>query len=225
MNRSLTGRHTIIAVLIAGAAVAAASVVGADEPTPVPSATPGAAAATPTPTKKPIVITDENLQQYAERGSLTTAQPGGQGAASTGGRPVHGGESGSAELGSGLPPVQLPADNSEDEKRRYWRELYERQVKLIEQLGLEIKDLDAAIPGLWNKFYAWDDPAYRDGVIKPELDRSLARRDEVEKQLETERARLPQIMDDARRDGASPGWFRDLPRPTEVLSGTGTEPE
>ena len=30
MNRSLTGRHTIIAVLIAGAAVAAASVVGAD---------------------------------------------------------------------------------------------------------------------------------------------------------------------------------------------------
>ena len=101
----------------------------------------------------------------------------------TGGRPVHVGSD------SGLPPVQVPADDSEAEKKRYWRELYQRQVDIIQQLRGEIEILDTAIPGLWNKFYAWDDPAYRDSVIKPELDQALLRREHLEKQLVEERAR------------------------------------
>ena len=51
---------------------------GAEDPaptsTPAPSAT--ATASTASPTKRPIVITDENLQEYAQQGSLTTASPG-----------------------------------------------------------------------------------------------------------------------------------------------------
>lgn len=183
-----------------------------EDPTPAPSPTVTSTSPSPAPTRSAIVITDENLKDYADQGRLTTAEPGNTTGAGTGGRPVHAGSD------SGLPPVQVPADDSEAEKKRYWRELYQRQVDIIQQLRGEIEILDTAIPGLWNKFYAWDDPAYRDSVIKPELDQALVRREHLEKQLVEERARLPKIMDEARRDGASPGWFRDLPRPTDVLS-------
>ena len=83
--------------------------------TPAPSAT--ATASNPSPTKRPIVITDENLQQYAQQGSLTTASPRG---APSAGRPVH---ADGATDESGLPPVQAPMDDSEAEKKRYWRSL------------------------------------------------------------------------------------------------------
>ncbi len=207
-----------IAVVGCSAAVGfGAKLTAAEEPTPTPSPAVTATAqrpATPVPTRKPIVITDENLQEFAEQGRLTTAEPGSSSA--TRGRPVRGGGSG-ADL-SGLPIVEVPADDSEAEKRRYWRDTYQRQLRLVEQLGRQIEELDASIPGLWNKFYAWDDPAYRDGVIKPELDQAIARREHFEKQLELERERLPEIMDQARRDGAQPGWFRDLPSPAAALA-------
>ena len=75
---------------------------------------------------------------------------------------------------------------------------------------ITIEELDKEIPALWNQFYSWDDPAYRDGVIKVKLDRALARRKELEERLAVEEEALPKILDEARRDGALPGWFRGL---------------
>ena len=63
---------------------------------------------------------------------------------------------------------------------------------------------------LTDDFYSRDDPAYRDGVVKPKLDQSLRRREELERQLAQEEPVLEQIKVDARRDGADPGWFREL---------------
>ena len=73
-----------------------------------------------------------------------------------------------------------------------------------------LADLNREIPGLWTKFYSWDDPAYRDGVIKPKLDRDLQEAKELQKKIPEEEAKLDQIREQARRDGALPGWFRGL---------------
>ena len=98
----------------------------------------------------------------------------------------------------------------QDKKREYWRNTYRAQQKLIEELQNRIEELDAEIPRLWNQFYAWDDPAYRDSVIKPELDAKLKERERLAERLPREREKLDEIVRDARRDGAQPGWFRNL---------------
>jgi hypothetical protein len=207
--------------MIISAVLAAATLPGvaAEKPTPTP-------AATPTPTARPsggqalnevagetrlkggedgkaIVITNENLAEIAEKGSVTSVSKSGSGAGAR--RPVR---------APGDVTVLPPTDpEHSDERRRYWRGQYERQVNLIENLQRQIDYLDQEIPGLWTDFYSRDDPAYRDGVIKPKLDDAMARRQRVEKQLNEARPRLTEIQDQARRDGAEPGWFRGIPTP------------
>ena len=182
-----------------------------------------ARAATPTPTPRPrtlgdiaktlklrppsrqagaasgaIVITDSNLEEYAAKGGLTTAS----------GQPAQrGGQASTVNV------QQAQADAKQEAKRKAWRSMYQRQAQLVSSIKSRIKALDEQIPGLWRQFYAWDDPAYRDGVIKPKLDKSLNERNALAKRLPNEEAKLPEILDRARRDGALPGWFRDLPKP------------
>jgi hypothetical protein len=108
--------------------------------------------------------------------------------------------------------------------RSHWRATYMQQVELVAKMRQEIERLDQEIPGLWRQFYAWDDPAYRDGVIKPKLDAALERRQELEQEIVAGEARLSEILEEARRAGAQPGWFRDLPRPTPHSEGDQREP-
>jgi hypothetical protein len=193
--------------------------IAADKPTPTP-------VATLTPTARPaggqglnevagetrlkgtedgkaIVITNENLAEMAEKGSVTSVSKSGSGASDR--RPVR---------ETGEVTVLQPSDpDHSDERRRYWRGQYERQVNLIETLQRQIDYLDQEIPGMWTDFYSRDDPAYRDGVIKPKLDDAMARRQSLEQQLNEARPRLTEIQDQARRDGAEPGWFRGIPTP------------
>lgn len=145
-----------------------------------------------------IVITDSNLQEYAAKGGLTTAT----------GQPQQG--RGQAALANAQ---QARASAEQEAKRKSWRSTYQRQAQLVSSIKTRIKKLDEEIPGLWRQFYAWDDPAYRDGVIKPKLDKALNERNTLAKRLPTEEAKLPEILEQARRDGAEPGWFRDLKGP------------
>jgi len=153
-----------------------------------------------------LVITNENLAAFAEKGTLTFVedpkkQPGTRAA-----RP------GASDLDPDFPDDGLsPSD--EQSKKNFWRGKYEAQLRMVEGIEARIAELDLEIPGLWTKFYSWDDPAYRDGVIKVALDEAVANRDRLEKQLVEEQAKLPKIRDDARRDGALPGWFRGFPSP------------
>lgn len=205
--------------------VGAAGPALASEPTPTPTPTP-TAKPSPTPqpgsvaeaarqaragtgvgesaapTRTPIVISNENLAELAARGTLTevtvTSDPSTR-------RPVS--ATGSA---AGPDDASAPAATEEETKKTYWRGRYKGQKDLVASIKGEIATLDQEIPGLWNQFYAWDDPAYRDGVIKVRLDEALSRREELAKQLPEEEAKLPEILNEARRDGALPGWFRDL---------------
>ena len=105
------------------------------------------------------------------------------------------------------------------EKKQYWQTMYSQQLERLKDTAAQIEVLDYEIPGLWRDFYAWDDPAYRDGVIKPKLDKALAQRQKLEVDMQNGRSRLDEIKDQARKDGAEPGWFRGLgelptPKPT-----------
>jgi hypothetical protein len=205
-----------INVVMAAALCLSAGLWGsaADPPTPTPTRTPRPAGGTSlnemakdTELKgaekgKEIVITNENLSEYADKGSVTA---------------VSGADT------SNLRPVRDPAkvdqvtsndpENS-DERRRYWQNEYKRQVELVASIRYQITVLDGEIPGLWRDFYAWDDPMYRDGVIKPKLDQAMARRQGLEEQLVDAEGKLSEIKEQARRDGAEPGWFRGISVPT-----------
>lgn len=149
---------------------------------------------------KSIVITNENLPDYASQRELTTATKDKKPAL----QPVHG--AGAA--------VKSSNNGPEAERMRYWQGRYQRQIELIASLKQQIEAMDYEIPGLWRDFYAWDDPAYRDSVIKPKIDRLLKEREALEIKLQKEEPRLKEIKEAARQDGAEPGWFRGIKEPT-----------
>ncbi len=156
-----------------------------------------------------IVITNENLSEYADKGGLTTAKEKEAGKGSR--RPVRGDATDSSVTVLGpTDPLHM------DERQRYWVGQYQNQINMVTSVKRQIAVLDAEIPGLWNDFFARDDPAYRDGVIKPKLDASIKRRERLVEQLATAEPRLQEIKEQARRDGAQPGWFRGITVPDEI---------
>jgi len=210
-QRLATARlKTLTGVLVMSGTVAMA----ADKPTPTP--TPRAAGGqtlnevakdkklkgdTAAASSGSIVITNENLSDYASKGGLTTANPG----KNQGTRGVHAGTNVSV----------IDSETSEENKRKhYWQQKYMQQLDRIASIKSQIKDLDLEIPALWNEFFARDDPMYRDGVIKPKIDRSLQRREELTTLLQQEEPKPATIKEEARRDGAEPGWWRDIKEPT-----------
>ena len=214
-------------VLLQGAILVVGALVWSSEkPTPTPTPRPGGGKSLADVAKskelkgaekgKPIVISNENLSDYASQRELTTASEKTQPAS----RPIHGG------TGAGIvtnPAVS--ASGHDDERKRYWQGRYKQQLDLIESVKNQIQKLDSEIPGLWRDFYAWDDPAYRDGVIKPNLDSALARRDGLENQLREIEEELKQIKSSAREDGAEPGWFREIPIATPTKQKPEPTPE
>ena len=200
----------LMAVLVAFVTVALA----ADEPSPTPTPRPagGQSLADVAKDKKlkgdttatsgeSIVITNENLSDYASKGGLTTANPGTRPAT----RGVY----------PGTNVTIVDSETSETNKRKFfWQQRYMQQLERIAAIKRQIEQLDLEIPALWNDFYSRDDPMYRDGVIKPRLDRSLERREQLGKQLQEEEPKLAQIKEEARQDGAEPGWWRDIKEPT-----------
>jgi hypothetical protein len=203
--------RTIIRFAPGLALLVAAVFAAAAEPEPTPTPTP-----TPAATRTPIVITDENLADYAAQGHLTTSDGASSGAGPAERRPVH--RTGTDANTRVEDAVADAAGLAEDEKRQYWRRRYEQQLELVASVEEQIAVLDREIPGMWRDFYAWDDPAYRDGVIKVELDAALARSERLKQQLEVEREQVMKIKTEARKAGAEPGWFRGVAVPTPTAT-------
>jgi hypothetical protein len=199
--------QTMIGLQLALGLALAAGVAAASEPSPTP---------TPAATRTPIVITDDNLADYAAQGHLTTADGNTAASKSAGRRPVHrtGGDANTRVEDAAADAEGLAAN----EKRQYWRRRYQQQLELIASIEGQIAILDREIPGLWRDFYAWDDPAYRDGVIKVQLDAALARSERLKQQIVVEQEQLRRIRVEARKAGAEPGWFRGLDVPTPIAT-------
>jgi len=206
-------------LLVSGLGLAGA----ADEPTPTPTPLPKgertlsdvageiklnkeAAGA-----KGSIVISNENLSEFAGKGHVTEVTKPGPNQSSRGLADVQGA---GAEIEGEAPGY---AENME--KKQYWQAVYGQQLELVGDFREQIDVLDYEIPGLWRDFYSWDDPAYRDGVIKPKLDEALAQRQKLEVDMQRAESKLNQIKQDAKKDGGLPGWFRGFkklptPKPT-----------
>lgn len=158
-----------------------------------------------------IVISNENLSDLAGKGRVTEVTKKG---AQSGGRRL-------ADVtgdGAGV-EGQIDGDSENLERKQHWQAIYGQQNELLKNINQQIEILDYEIPGLWRDFYSWDDPMYRDGVIKPKLDKALAQRQKLEVDLQEGKAKLSEIEAQARRDGAEPGWFRGFeklptPKPT-----------
>ena len=74
----------------------------------------------------------------------------------------------------------------------------------------EVRRLDAEVVRLQNDFYSRDDPAYRDGVVKPAWDQAVIDLQAARQQLANAESEPERVLNAAHRDGALPGWFRGI---------------
>ena len=154
-----------------------------------------------------VTITNKNLKEYAignlsftEEEENTPTDP-----AADGGPPL---------------AAELLADET------YWRTRI-RDVRLDWRESVElVNELEEAASALRTRFYAEDDPFYRDGEIKPAWDRTLDRLAEARTNAVKLEDDVNEILEEGRRAGALPGWLREgleleperiqEPNPTEV---------
>ena len=152
------------------------------------------------PLDRKVPITNKNLPSFSRRGTLTTVTSREK---SSHGAATHMQTSTLRSL-RGLP------SHLTNKKKEYWQNRYRSYLARMRALKKRLTHLNSEIPRLWNQFYARDDPAYRDGVIKPKLDAALAARKRVKARLHQEEAVLPKLLEEARRNSVPPGWFRGL---------------
>lgn len=184
-----------------------------DDPTPTPTPR-------PTPTRTPIVISNENLQELGSGGRITTTasepatKPSANPISQDRGRDYDRSRARAAEAkqagADGAMDPNAANPSHQRDRKAYWQSRYKQQLIRIEQMEQQLEALNREIPRLTSEYYSKDDPYYRDAVLKPKLDEMIATQDRVKKQLVEEREMLPKIIQEARKDGAQPGWFRGL---------------
>lgn len=132
------------------------------------------------------VITDENLKELAAQGELTSV-------------------------------TQKPSNSSDsivilerDDPREHWRERVQKQLETIRALEAETNTLHIEIVGLWEMFYASDEPDEREGEIRPRLVQKIEEQTGLKAEVEAAGIELQELLGEARKNGALPGWFRDL---------------
>lgn len=144
--------------------------------------------------KQIAVITNENLKDYAQ-GQLTEIGPEPAGSATTAGPEAEG-------------PPAIETEESEDPET-YWRNRVRRARTEWAAAVDEIDHLQNRIAELRQRFYAEEDPYYRDSRIKPSWDRALDRLEEARAAAERHRMEVQTILEEGRRAAALPGWLRE----------------
>ena len=141
------------------------------------------------PEGQPRVITNESVKQLSQGVELTTTKA------------------------TGAPAYAPATGTTENAKKAMWQQRYREAVSRAAGLEAEIKRLEGEANRLEREFYAHDDPAQRDGVIKPAWDRAVADLRKAQADLAEARNKPEEVLEAARRDGALPGWFRGLDQP------------
>jgi hypothetical protein len=150
----------------------------------------------------PVRITNQSLVTDTARGKVSTSQsrppsttpePAKTPAARAGSAPAETGTA-SADTGQG---------------EAYWREESRRLRERVTELRDTITRLEADTKRLEADYYAWDDGAYRDKVIKPSWDKAREEIATARLALPIAEKDLADLPDRARRAGALPGWLRE----------------
>jgi hypothetical protein len=92
---------------------------------------------------------------------------------------------------------------------QYWRSRALDVRTRLRQAIDKTQDLELSAAGWRRRFYAEEDPYFRDSKIKPEWDRVLAQLEENRNDVETTRKELDDFLEEGRRAGALPGWLRE----------------
>ena len=139
--------------------------------------------------KAEIVITDKNLPEYA-KGQLTITE------SSPTVPPDESADSDSAE-----------ADTAETEA--YWRERGYAIRQSWKEAHERVEELEGDVFNLRMRFYAEDDPYYRDSQIKPAWDHAIEELNQARDEVELRQQELTEFMEEGRVAGALPGWLRE----------------
>ena len=139
-------------------------------------------------------ITNQTVVELSAGVELTTAEP----------------SSGQSALGS-------EAGGSPESAKAFWQKRYQDARATLAYWKKEAARLDGEVNRLERQFYAEDDPAYRDGVIKPAWDKALVEWRHAKEETEKAAGLPGEVLNEARKSGALPGWFRGLPEPEPKL--------
>ena len=156
--------------------------------------------------RKGVRITNESLVTDPSKGRLTTSRnvptPTPRAKAETGKRAA-GANASPAAAG------EAEAAGQPEEGEEYWRAEARRLRERVAAIKESIARLEAESRKLENDFYAWDDGAYRDRVIKPAWDKTREDLATARRDLPGAEKELEDLPDRARRAGALPGWLRE----------------
>jgi hypothetical protein len=138
------------------------------------------------PVGQPRLITNENLPRFAAGVELTTTK--------------------------GAPGSIVPITNSggEDQKKTTWQARYREALDHRVRWQSEVRRLETEVARLQSDFYSRDDPAYRDGQVKPAWDQAIVDLETARRQLANAESEPDRVLEAAHRDGALPGWFRGI---------------
>lgn len=155
-------------------------------------------------------ITDENRQARAARGSLTYA-------------------SAPAPGDTAEPSAEPDAEGVEQATAKpgeqYWRTTVRAARLRWRDAVRRVDEVQTRVAGLRNTFYATDDPAYRDGVVKLEWDAAASDLATARGEVVAAREDLRRRLAAGRRAGALPGWLREgLELEPELPEERGSEP-
>jgi hypothetical protein len=151
-------------------------------------------------TTSTVVVTDKNLGEFRD-GQLTEMRSAPAPAQSA---PAPAAVS--AEPVGGQPPEITIA---ESDPEAYWRGRVLRARMNWASAVEEARHLEGKIAELRQRFYAEEDPYYRDSQIKPSWDRALDRLEEARAAIDRFRAEVQTIVQEGRRASALPGWLRE----------------
>lgn len=206
----------VVRALLVGTVALSRSLAATPEstPTPVPKLTGGfgkapvapRTAARETAKSGPLRITNDSLVTDTAKGKVSTSQ---RAPAAT---PDAAKTSAPAAVTTAAPATTAtstvaPADFGQGEN--YWREEARRLRERVDELREAITRLDADTKRLEADYYAWDDGAYRDRVIRPSWDKAREELATARLALPVAEKDLADLPDRARRAGALPGWLRE----------------
>jgi hypothetical protein len=114
---------------------------------------------------------------------------------------------GAADDGAAAAAPDAPVGASIEES--YWRQRGLEIRRRWRQAIDSIPGLVARVEELRQRFYSTDDPAYRDGEIKPLWDKALADLEEARYLAARGPEEVLAFLEEGRRAGALPGWLRE----------------
>lgn len=153
------------------------------------------------PPRSAVVITNDNLADYAAQGQVTVATV-----------PDVSGESAPAPDPAAAAAAPAPGDDPRlggPRDEEYWRHRAREVRTRWSAAADEVVTLEEEAGELRWAFYAADDPYYRDQRIKPQWDRVLDELRRARQDVRAYRRELDDLLDEGREQGALPGWLRE----------------